>query len=379
MVVLLRMAEIALGLAGDLPARNNPRQQKPPPPPVLVATPTEISGILAPEILLDRLTRAELEGWHPWTLDLEQALLRLPKRIPQSIHRLALQLQSDAGRRFADWMSRGKSWEPQQRLYGTKAPVPGTYQAESRPGGARYVELTTPDEHGLSRSLFNVPTNASALTGRDTDTTAGLHLFPDHQEVIAAWALTAPNRILDGTFAALLPRDWPRRGQRCKLASSILLAYMLGSGDALTRQVARDAICVLAASNDLNGGLLGQQCGALIADKQIVARNVYAQLAKVSQRSVDGSVRDTIMHMLPYVLGNSLAGLAEVLEAGADLVMKLGRGPGLSEVPGLQNLTLELGTGKTTAQARRLLAALETARNCTPNPAAEGCSQDDDT
>lgn len=64
--MMLRLREISAGIT------YAPRR-------LLMATPTGADGLLDPDVLLSRLERAAAEGWEPWELDLEQALLRLPR------------------------------------------------------------------------------------------------------------------------------------------------------------------------------------------------------------------------------------------------------------------------------------------------------------
>lgn len=64
-ILMRRLHEISIGISYA-------------PRPLLMATPTSPDGFLDPGVLLARIERAADEGWEPWELDLEQALLRLP-------------------------------------------------------------------------------------------------------------------------------------------------------------------------------------------------------------------------------------------------------------------------------------------------------------
>jgi hypothetical protein len=77
------------------------------PVPRLVAGPTDTSGVIAPPALLDRLAAAEAEGWDPWPLDLDQAVLRTARDAPPELARQASLLVSPAGRRLARWLVTG--------------------------------------------------------------------------------------------------------------------------------------------------------------------------------------------------------------------------------------------------------------------------------
>jgi len=98
-VLLMRFGLLrprAAEIAARLPASPVPR---------LVAGPTDTSGVIAPPALLDRLAAAEAEGWDPWPLDLDQALLRTTRDAPPELARQASLLVSPAGRRLARWWS----------------------------------------------------------------------------------------------------------------------------------------------------------------------------------------------------------------------------------------------------------------------------------
>lgn len=91
-IARVRIAE----LAGRLAASPVPR---------LVAVPTDTSGAIDPLVLLGRLAEAEVEGWEPWPLDLDQALLRTTRSVPPELVGRAGMLTFAAGRRLARWWS----------------------------------------------------------------------------------------------------------------------------------------------------------------------------------------------------------------------------------------------------------------------------------
>ncbi|MFB9470530.1 hypothetical protein ACFFR3_13495 [Nonomuraea salmonea] len=103
-------------------------------PPYLLAEPTEGSGLLDPEMLVERLSGYERAGVEALPADLQQALLRLPRDIPPHAAAQAARLASEAGRVAARWMN-GERPEPIAELIwscrvlggpDTATPVPGT-------------------------------------------------------------------------------------------------------------------------------------------------------------------------------------------------------------------------------------------------------------
>ncbi|MFC4071465.1 DUF7824 domain-containing protein [Actinoplanes subglobosus] len=96
------------------------------PVPMLLATPTHVNGTVEAAVLLERITRFEAEGREPWPLDLEQALLRLPRRVDDAVVRQAALLTSPAGRSFSAWLAGGGLPDPVTvRIVQETAPATG--------------------------------------------------------------------------------------------------------------------------------------------------------------------------------------------------------------------------------------------------------------
>ncbi|MEW1848186.1 DUF6493 family protein, partial [Nonomuraea angiospora] len=85
--------------------------------PVLLATPTAGSGHVDPEVLLDRLELLEAAGVPALPGDLVQALLRLPRDVPDACVRRAQRLTSEAGRACAAWMRGGGAPDPRVTVH----------------------------------------------------------------------------------------------------------------------------------------------------------------------------------------------------------------------------------------------------------------------
>jgi hypothetical protein len=182
-VLALRAAEVAVHLTGTMV-------------PMTVATPTHVNGSLAAETLLDRLSRAEAEGWQPWQFDFEQALLRVPRATGDLVVARAAKLTSPAGRQFAQWLASGGLPDPVSEPFtqpGERgrdggwtwdAPVPRRMVASLRPsrdGGLR-----------LERQLLTLtPAKHPVYMPGEYDGTADIlaMVLPHHREVAAAWAL----------------------------------------------------------------------------------------------------------------------------------------------------------------------------------------------
>ncbi|GAB6903712.1 DUF6493 family protein [Kineosporia succinea] len=358
-VVLLRMAEAGLGLAGQLPDHDGPA------PELLLATPTDRSGRLSAEVLLQRLRRAEADGWQPWPLDLEQALLRLPRHVDGEVRKAASGLTSPAGLRFAAWLEAGPLPAPEQRVGGGVRAREGSYRAaEGRPGGVRVVDIEPSGElrSGLHRALFRIEHNQPPFTRSWVGAPPPADVFPDHREVISAWALTDIEAVREGRAIDLLPAG-PDLDEPAGAATSLLIAYHLGSDSAAGRAAGVDAVLGLVAAGQLDGAVLGEQLGALIADGPVVGSRVYPELAEAARAGAAREIWPVLVAMLPYVLDGRPAGLPDLLALAADLAGRFSDG---GPVPGLDAVADRPGSGKAVQQARRLRAAIEQRKAAQP-------------
>ncbi|GLY31469.1 DUF6493 family protein [Kineosporia sp. NBRC 101731] len=350
-VVLLRMAEAGLGLAGQLPDFDGPV------PPLLLATPTDRSGRIQAQTLLSRLRRAESEGWQPWPLDLEQALLRLPRNTEPKVREAAADLTSAAGRRFAQWLGAGGLPAPVQRLRGGLRAREGTYRAdEKRPGGVRVVDIEPGGEprSGLHRGLFHIDHNEPPFTRHWMGSQPPADVFPDHREVISAWALTDIDPVREGQAIDCLPSGHDSGGP-IGPATTLLIAYHLGSDSATGRTAGVDAVLGLAASGHLDGAVLGEHLGALIADGPIIGTRVYPELAEAARTGAGQEIWRVMTTMLPYVLDSRPAGVPDLLALATDLAARHSDG---SSIPKLDEMADRTGSGKAVQQARRLRTAI---------------------
>ncbi len=80
--------------------------------PVLLATPTEPTGHIAPMTLIERMQSFEQAGAEPLDADFQHALLRLPRDIAREAVGRASTLRTPAGRMLACWLNRGGLPDP---------------------------------------------------------------------------------------------------------------------------------------------------------------------------------------------------------------------------------------------------------------------------
>jgi hypothetical protein len=393
-VMILRLREIWAGL------RSEPR-------PLLMATPTSASGLLDAEVLLARLERAAAEGWEPWELDLEQALLRLPRECcsavaSQPIVQQARRLGTPAAARLADWLEDGGLPDPEviavtaaatvtetgrrgkayvhARLPRTLAEVWPSASGPARPTGtlaadhpaagpgtmaALLTELTEPQ-----RWLGDDET--SQIWKRQSAQTAWLAcwpgLLPGHRDIIAAHLvpLFARESFFDRDYDdgagvdSLLPllaeADGPV-GPGLRLA----LGYGLAAREQPGQMAAVRALVILAGRGQLDGAALGHKIGDLAALGEVSLAGLASALRDASfSGGMTAPLWELIVAALPGVLteapGRPPRGLADLIGLGADLAEVVRpAGP----VPaGLADVAARAGSARYVGESRRLLAAL---------------------
>ncbi|GIF07971.1 DUF6493 family protein [Actinoplanes siamensis] len=346
-VLALRAAEAALQLTGTMI-------------PVLMATPTHVTGSLDAAVLLERLRRAEAEGWQPWPVDFEQALLRLPRTTDPAVAARAAGLTSPAGRQFAAWLASGGLPDPASRRF---EQVPETGRHYWSPRARRVVAALTPVRDGglrLERQLLTITPGARPEAGPDTFHLCGdvlTMVLPQHREAAAAWALPE--------LAALADQDQRRGSAVLPLlaecsgpvgpAMAYGLAYALGARHQENRVAAVDALLTLAARPDPFGPAVGAALGDLCADATLKLSRVIPALADAHRAGASAAVWEVLSAALPALLPAAPHGLADLLELSTQ-VARAGRAG--TPVPGLAEVASRPGATRLIKEARRLQTVL---------------------
>jgi hypothetical protein len=304
----LRLREISIGVV------HAPR-------PMLVATPTGSTGLLDPEVLLERLTTAAQGGWEPWPHDLTQALLRLPATGDDAVVSRASALGTAAGARLADWL--------------------------------------TGDSHDQIVELL------PALRGHGGFGFGYLwHLKPCWSMVLPAHRDLVADVAVDGLFGdgggdrlmrALAEADGP-------VGPSVVTALAVGCGAARPgdRQATVDALLVLAARGQLNSTMLGLHAAELALTTGWVPLNhMVTCLRDLAGAGAAIHAWDVLAAMVPPLLnpkaGRPKQGLADFLALGVELAQQLRPKMDimyLAEVAGRRS------SSRMVVEARRLLTAL---------------------
>lgn len=321
----LRVAELAARLGTD-------------PVPRLVAVPTDTAGVIAPRVLLERLAAAEAEGWVPWPLDLDQALLRTTRLVPAELAGQAGALTSPAGRRLARWWSR--SPDRQERSSG-------------RP------ELEAEDWDGLIGILLARDSDpGAAISPEFIDATVPYWLaaLPHHPEVVARW-LSPVLRCHDSYWGAqrwlmttddmarlLLGTGSPGPGLRR------LLAYGLGAPGSKVPEAAAGVLAELLTRPATDAGALGADLGAAFAARQAVLDRALPRLEQVTVARPE-QMWPVLTAALPAVLAARHASAFRLVQIATDLAGHLGR---TASIPGLAGAVRRRGR---LGQAARELSA----------------------
>ncbi|BEL02705.1 hypothetical protein Q0Z83_008960 [Actinoplanes sichuanensis] len=352
-VLALRVAEIAVHLNGSMM-------------PMLVATPTHVNGSLDPEVLLDRLTRAEAEGWQPWSFDLEQALLRLPRGpVSTEVTARAAALTSPAGRQFAQWLAGGGLPDPVSELFVQRPArnqhgfvwgldIPRRMAATLRPsrdGGLRLerqlLTLDPPKHPVWAPDRFEDRPGVPAM------------VLPHHREVTAAWAI--------GELAALADQDQRGNGRLLPLLAECTgpvgpalaygTAYTFGAKQEADRAAAVDAFLVLAAGTEPFAGAVGAALADLASDGSVKLNRALPALTDAHRSGASAAIWELLTAALPPLLAAGHRAAPDLLEHATQVAVAISA---RAEIPGLAEAAARPGSSRLTQEAKRLQSALTT-------------------
>jgi hypothetical protein len=351
-VLALRVAEIAVHLNGSMM-------------PMLVATPTHVNGSLDAAVLLERLSRAEAEGWQPWPFDLEQALLRLPRgEAAAEVTARAAALVSPAGRQFAQWLASGGLPDPVSERFVQQGELgyDGAYEWD-KPVVRRMLARLRPARDGglrLERQLLTLEPPARLrympddLQGAE-DLVA--MVLPHHREVAAAWALPELASLADqdrqGT-ARLLPLLAECTGPAGP-ALSAAIAYAFCAKQEADRAAAVDAFLTLAAGTEPFAAAVGTALGDLCSDSTAKLIRALPALTDAHRSGATEAIWELLAAALPPLLPSKIRGVPDLLELATQVAVTLGA---RTEIPGLADVAARPGTSRLTQEAKRLQATL---------------------
>ncbi|MET8130097.1 DUF6493 family protein [Streptomyces sp. NPDC005065] len=329
--------------------------------PFLLATPTWSTGTINPSELVTRLATYERSGTEPGQADLDQALLRLDRKVPPEARAAAAKLTTSAGRRLAAWLTSGGLPDPAvSRATDSRPKSPHLalgvlVDTEALPGHEDYPEpfrslLGTHDPIG----------NPCKCKGGAECSPHALALLPQHREIIAGRMLVSFALLAEfdnvGEGAPVLP-VLAESGGPAGPATHLLLAYGLGARRFEEQLFAVDAMLVLAARGQLNADQLGQDIAELTRLRRLKPQRIVVALREAVRTGAYATVWAVLLAALPLLLtGEAPHGLPAVLTIAAECAERSGaRGT----IPEINELAARSGSSQLVKQARRIKSATE--------------------
>ncbi|MEV4511087.1 DUF6493 family protein [Dactylosporangium sp. NPDC049525] len=275
-VLTLRLAEVVVRLSTE-------------PVPALVATPTQVNGLLDPAALVERLARAEREGWQPWKQDLHQALYRLPLDVDADVLRQARTLRSDAGRTLVEWLDAGGTGRPELRVVRVHRQTAERGRNLDWLPASRFYAASAPARSALDPywlTDLTPPPVVNADIRSHEWAAVWPSVLPSQREVVAACLLPVIASATDIEHhrgdARLLPL-LAELGGPVGPVTLTAIAYGLAAAEADQRIAALDALVAVGGLDGFDGGELGAQLARLAGTKLIVLSRAVTQLEEASR------------------------------------------------------------------------------------------------
>lgn len=272
------------------------------PVPFLLSTPTWTTGHIDPHALVDRIAAAEAGGGRPWSTDMTQAILRLPRTIDPDATARAARLASPEGRLLAEVLRAGGTPDPRtrrvvvRRLRGRGESVAD----KARPDDAVFVAVDGVHADPVVQTLFRLDPPVPMGHGAEVLWPA---VLPSHREVIAAHMLDHFEYGFRGTFDALVllaECEGP-----CGPAMVLAVAYGLSAQHPEGRIAAVDALVALLSSGELEPGALGAELGALSVGGQVKLSRAVTSLTELAKAAPEAAVASVALGSVPSLLAHA--------------------------------------------------------------------------
>ncbi|WP_033345301.1 DUF7824 domain-containing protein [Catenuloplanes japonicus] len=339
-VLVLRISELSLKLRRE-------------PVPLLLSTPTHVTGSIDAGVLLERLRRAEAEGWTPWPFDLDQALVRVPRTVDPEVVTHASALTSTAGKAFAEMLRAG----------GVADPIATRVEQRARKDRQNYGEVprrvvvtlepAAPTGLVFERRLLHLTREAYPTYAAAEVTDVWTMTMPHHRDAVAAWALPSLAGLadLDDKGAARILPMLAECDGPAGLGLSYGLAYALGARHPSDRVAAVDAFLALAARGEPFAGGVGAALGDLAADGAVKVSRIVAPLRDIHQAGASAETWELLVAALPLLLPIGPRALPDLLELAAQVAPAAGATGTFAE---LEAVAGRSGTGRLMKEAKRL-------------------------
>jgi hypothetical protein len=316
--------------------------------PFLLATPTLSTGALDPTVLLERLAAYEELGVVPGEVDLAQAWLRVTPTTDQRVLAAAGLLESDAGKRTADWLRTGGLPHQESRPENWESGPP------ERPRWMWWSPATPGPPSALA-----VPEDVALLIGprerRNSHITTPPRRFwfaqlPHHRDEVAARDCVGYDRPGRGWTAALpfVAESGGPAGHATHLV--LALGALVARPDEHGPVV--DAVLVLAARGQLDAALLGRQIAVLVRDDWGWTNRLAETLRAAAGTGAPGVVWAVLEGALPGLLRDQpVRGAGELLAVAVECASRCGASGGIAEVTAVAE---RRGSSLVVKNARRL-------------------------
>jgi hypothetical protein len=334
--------------------------------PVLLATPTSANGQLDPDTLISRLQILESAGVAPGMMDLQQALLRLPRELDAGLTERAARLSSPAGHAMAGWLAAGGLPDPVVSCVPLTLPMRQYIGYPSHTTSTvdvpRVLATISPPEtrNDIARSLCELPGpggwEGTGLVRHVHSVEAWPWLLPSHREVVAAHLVPCLSELTEsrlGQGTALLRLAESDGPAGAALATA--LTYGLGSRHQDERSASVDALLVLAGRGQTPAEELGTAISSLVPKGLVVLSRVTAGLTDAVRAGAHADLWSIVAAALPGLLpvhGQAAApGLPDLLALGAEAAEAIGA---RADLPALAEVAGRGGSSRLVREAARL-------------------------
>lgn len=291
--------------------------------PFLLAVPTIATGALDAAVLVKRISALDELRVTPAPVDLAQAMLRVTPTQDETVLRTAADLDSHAGQRLARWLREGGL--PHQETQPEVWPRPKPYR-----WGAHY-----PERLGLVLDP-EFPPPAAALVGPQEHRTLLEALapfwvaqLPHHRDEVIARDYFESNNIEGGRNGAL--PFVAESGGPAGFAVHLALAHGMMNGR--DRELAAEAMLVLAARRQLDTGLLGRQLAAMLRMFTMLVSQLCATLRAAAETGAYATVWSVLEAALPGLLRDTpVRGAAALLSLAVECASRCGANTEIAEV-----------------------------------------------
>ncbi len=285
------------------------------PLPFLLSTPTWSTGLLEPEVLVERLDAYRRLSARVAPADFAQALLRVRRSDRAAAGRAAERaaaLGTAEGARLAAWLTAPAPVPAPRRTAGPRVLVEYDGTPQLRDGfPAAFGALGDPVSVARQRWY--------CYHGRNGMSEYWLALLPELPELVAARLLRdlSAGAVDDGRgAAAVLPRLAEADGAP-GAAVHLGVAYGLGARHPEDRLAAVDALLVLAARGRLDTALLGTDLGELVRDGAVKPLRLAESVRTAASTGANATIWGVLRHTLPALLAGLGTGRAAHPSAGS--------------------------------------------------------------